>query len=59
MDMKSLLKKLVETESPSHDRKAVNRMGAIGEGYHSEREFIFANSLEQKKNLLVALLKNW
>ncbi|MBI5824902.1 MAG: M20 family metallopeptidase [Chloroflexi bacterium] len=34
-------------------------MGAIGEGYHSEREFIFADSLEQKKNLLVALLKNW
>ena len=34
-------------------------MGAIGDGYHSEREFIFADSLEQKKNLLVALLKNW
>lgn len=34
-------------------------MGGVGEGYHSEREFIFANSLEQKKNLLVALLKNW
>jgi len=34
-------------------------MGAIGEGYHSDREFIFADSLEQKKNLLVALLKNW
>ncbi len=34
-------------------------MGAIGEGYHSEREFIFTDSLEQKKNLLAALLKNW
>jgi glutamate carboxypeptidase len=34
-------------------------MGAIGEGYHSDREFIFADSLEQKKNLLVALMKNW
>jgi glutamate carboxypeptidase len=34
-------------------------MGAIGEGYHSEREFIFADSLEQKKNLLVALLREW
>lgn len=34
-------------------------MGAIGEGYHSDREFIFADSLEQKKNLLAALLKNW
>ncbi len=29
MDMKSLLKKLVETESPSHDREAVSRVGAI------------------------------
>ncbi|MFN8383287.1 MAG: M20 family metallopeptidase [Anaerolineales bacterium] len=34
-------------------------MGAIGEGYHSEREFIFADSLEQKRNLLVALLREW
>jgi glutamate carboxypeptidase len=34
-------------------------MGAVGEGYHSEREFIFADSLEQKKNLLVALLREW
>ncbi len=34
-------------------------MGAIGEGYHSEREYIFADSLEQRKNLLVALLLNW
>ena len=34
-------------------------MGAVGEGYHSEREFIFADSLKEKKNLLVALIKNW
>ncbi len=34
-------------------------MGGVGEGYHSEREFIFADSLEGKKNLLVALLRNW
>jgi len=34
-------------------------MGAVGEGYHSEREFIFADSLEEKKDLLAALIKNW
>jgi len=34
-------------------------MGAVGEGYHSEREFIFADSMEEKKDLLVALIKNW
>jgi glutamate carboxypeptidase len=34
-------------------------MGAIGEGYHSDREYIFANSLEERTKLLVALLSNW
>ena len=34
-------------------------MGAIGEGYHSEREYIFADSLEQRKKLLAALIQNW
>ena len=34
-------------------------LGAIGEGYHSEREFIFADSLEQRVKLLVALLREW
>src|SRR5688572_19224602 len=29
MDMKSLLKRLVETESPSHDKAAVDRVGEI------------------------------
>src|SRR6266436_2616910 len=29
MDTKSLLKLLVETESPSHDKAAVNRVGVI------------------------------
>ena len=29
MDMKSLLKRLVETESPSTDKTAVDRVGAI------------------------------
>lgn len=34
-------------------------MGAIGEGYHSEREYIFADSLPQRVKLVSALLKNW
>ncbi|MCC6259483.1 MAG: M20 family metallopeptidase [Anaerolineales bacterium] len=34
-------------------------MGAVGEGYHSEREFIYADSLAEKKNLLVELIKRW
>ena len=34
----------------------IDGMGAIGEGYHSEREFLFADSLEERTNLLAALL---
>jgi glutamate carboxypeptidase len=34
-------------------------LGAIGEGYHSEREYIFANSLEERTKLVAALLKKW
>lgn len=34
-------------------------LGAVGEGYHSEREYIFADSLEQRVKLVSALLKNW
>jgi glutamate carboxypeptidase len=34
-------------------------MGAVGEGYHSEREFIFADSLEQKAGLIAELIKKW
>lgn len=34
-------------------------LGAIGEGYHSEREYIFADSLEQRVKLLSAILQNW
>ena len=34
-------------------------MGAVGEGYHSEREYIFANSLEQKAKLISSLLLDW
>jgi glutamate carboxypeptidase len=34
-------------------------MGAIGDGYHSEREYIFADCLEERKKLLIALLKEW
>ena len=34
-------------------------MGAVGEGYHSEREYIFAASLEERAKLLAALIQNW
>ena len=34
-------------------------MGAVGEGAHSEREFIYADSLEEKKKLLVELIRKW
>lgn len=34
-------------------------LGAIGEGYHSEREYIFTDSLEQRVELLSALLTHW
>jgi glutamate carboxypeptidase len=34
-------------------------MGAVGEGYHSEREYIFTSSLEQKVRLIASLLRNW
>ncbi len=34
-------------------------LGAIGEGFHSNREYIFANSLEERAKLLEALLSNW
>ena len=34
-------------------------MGAVGEGYHSEREYILAASLEQKARLIAALIREW
>ncbi len=34
-------------------------MGAVGEGYHSEREFIFANSMEEKAKLTAELIREW
>lgn len=34
-------------------------MGAVGEGYHSEREYIFADSLEERAKLLEVLLRSW
>lgn len=34
-------------------------LGAIGEGYHSEREYIFAGSLAQRVKLISAFLINW
>jgi len=34
-------------------------LGAVGEGLHSEREFILADSLPERARLLAALLQNW
>lgn len=34
-------------------------LGAVGEGYHSEREYIFVDSVEQRVKLISALLQNW
>jgi glutamate carboxypeptidase len=34
-------------------------MGAIGEGYHSEREYIFANCLDERVKLISELLRKW
>jgi glutamate carboxypeptidase len=34
-------------------------LGAVGEGYHSDREYIFADSLEQKIKLVSSLLRDW
>jgi glutamate carboxypeptidase len=34
-------------------------LGAVGEGLHSEREYIFADSLEERAKLLAALIQNW
>jgi glutamate carboxypeptidase len=37
----------------------IDGMGAVGEGYHSEREYLFADSLEERAHLLAALLREW
>ncbi len=34
-------------------------MGAVGEGGHSDREYIFADSLELKARLIASLLHDW
>src|SRR5215216_6081366 len=34
-------------------------LGAVGEGAHSEREYIFADSLSQRIKLVSALLREW
>ena len=34
-------------------------LGGVGEGLHSEREYIFANSLAERAKLLTALIENW
>jgi glutamate carboxypeptidase len=37
----------------------IDGMGAVGEGYHSEREYLFADSLFERTKLLAALLREW
>jgi glutamate carboxypeptidase len=34
-------------------------LGAVGDGEHSEREFIFADSLPERARLLTAILREW
>jgi glutamate carboxypeptidase len=34
-------------------------LGAVGEGYHSDREYIFVESLDERVKLVAALLQNW
>jgi glutamate carboxypeptidase len=34
-------------------------LGGIGDGAHSDREFIYADSLEQKVKLVSAILRSW
>lgn len=34
-------------------------LGAVGEGFHSPREYIFKDSLAERARLLAALLQNW
>ncbi len=34
-------------------------LGAVGEGFHSEREYIFKGSLVERARLMTALLQNW
>jgi glutamate carboxypeptidase len=41
------------------DIPVLDGLGAIGEGYHSEREYIFADSLEERTKLVAALLREW
>lgn len=34
-------------------------LGTVGEGYHSQREYIFVDSLEERAKLIAALLREW
>jgi glutamate carboxypeptidase len=34
-------------------------LGAVGDGYHSEREFIFEDSLQERSRLLATLMREW
>ena len=46
-------------ETVDRVKAVLDGLGAVGEGYHSDREYIFAESLEERKRLVAALLKNW
>jgi glutamate carboxypeptidase len=37
----------------------IDGMGAVGEGYHSEREYLFESSLDKRKELLAHLIQDW
>jgi len=41
------------------DIPVLDGLGAIGEGLHSEREFILTDSLQERAKLLAALIRNW
>lgn len=43
----------------SLDIPVLDGMGAVGEGYHSEREYVFTSSLEQKVKLIAELIREW
>jgi glutamate carboxypeptidase len=34
-------------------------LGTYGEGYHSEREYIFTESLDSRSKLVAALISRW
>jgi glutamate carboxypeptidase len=41
------------------DVPVLDGLGAVGEGFHSPREYIFKDSLAERARLLAALIQNW